>query len=39
MIKENESICVDCDKKTNDDLGETKFDKSGDPHCQEHAED
>lgn len=31
-IPENQSICVQCDKKINDDV-ETVFDKWGDPNC------
>jgi len=32
MIKENESICVECDKKTNDDT-ETRWNEFGEPVC------
>ena len=31
-IKDNESICVECDKKINDDM-ETKWDLYSDPLC------
>lgn len=34
-IKDNESICSECGKKTNDDLGETSFDEWADPYCNE----
>jgi len=34
-LKDNESICSECDKKINDDLGETKFDEYADPYCKD----
>mgnify|MGYP001057493061 CR=1 FL=1 len=29
------SVCSWCDKHTNDDLGETKWDNDADPYCKE----
>ena len=33
-IRDNESICSECDKKINDDV-ETKWDLDADPYCRE----
>jgi hypothetical protein len=35
MIKENESICSKCGRKTNDESRETIFDDDADPYCVE----
>ena len=32
-IKDNESICSECDKKINDDV-ETKWDLNAEPYCK-----
>ena len=32
-IRDNESICSECDKKINDDV-ETKWDLDADPYCR-----
>ena len=34
-MKENQSRCVECDKKLNDDT-DTKWNKDGEPICREH---
>ena len=33
-MRDNESICSECDKKINDDV-ETKWDLDADPYCRE----
>lgn len=34
QLADNNSICVSCGVKTDDDKGETKWDEHGDPHCK-----